>query len=348
MRLLCFLAALLLFVGASVVGATVGVARAQDASPSKEERVERIRRLPPEEKRRLKEALARFSALPAAERDALRKKAREVGPERLTELAGRDFPALKARHARLQREMAEVMSLLGGPERFAAMSAQEREFVRDEAVRRFQEHCRISLLAQAQIGFDFSNVPHAERRERLRRATDAAIERMLAEKTPAEQNRVRALTGPERRRERAALLAAWRMRETVAFAKKFESNALRRFLEMPPEARREHVRRTVRWFHLAGLLRADGVTDDAMRMLFQLRADDKTLVALEFEQVRALSRDERRARIEAKIRELDGARSLDPERARRPLPRLREIFQRERDRDRRGFSPPASPAGEGR
>jgi hypothetical protein len=167
----------------------------------------------------------------------------------------------------------------------------------------------------------------------MRRAFDAAVERMLAEKPPAEQNRIRSLPPAQQRREREELLAEWRMRETILFSRKFDNQRLVKFLQLPPEARRRHVQERVRWFQLAQLLHADGVSPDSMRLLGQLRADDRAMVALAYEQAREISPLERRARMEAKIAELHGARSLDPERGRRPFPRLREMLQRERRGD---------------
>jgi hypothetical protein len=330
-RLLSALLVALALVVVVLGGFGVGVARAQDAAPSAEESVRRVRQLPIEEKRRLKEALERFRALAPEQREALRTKARTVGVDRLGELAGRDFDAVRRRHARLQAELEEILRLLGGPERLAALAPEERAYVRAEALRRFQAHCHQQLVERmTQSSPILGPLSDAERRARTRRGVDAVIDRLVEEKTPEEQTRFRALPPVEQRRERARLIAEWRMRQTPLFATKFDNNVLAKFIEAPREKRREIVGRHVRWFHLWSLLRADQVDRETLRMLGQLGADERAHIAMTYEEARATPAAARRARIVDRIRELYGTAAQTPGRA--PPPRLRDIL-RERPRD---------------
>ncbi len=331
------------FLGAALLGATLflGAARAQDPA-SKEDQIQRLRRLPADEKKKLKDALDRFRALTPAQRDALRAKAREVGAERLGELAGRDFEKLKKLNAGLQREQDEILRLLGGPERLAGFTPAERAYVRFMALRGFQEHCRLRLLETAGLApTAFNALGPAEKRDWRKKSVDAAVDKMLAEKTIEEQARIRALSSVEQRRERAALFAEWRMRETPAFVKKFENFRLQKLLDMTPEERAKVVANQVRWFELTSLLAGDGADHDTLKMLRQLRADERARVALVYGESRDLSPVDRRARVVEKIRELYGSGTFDPDRAARPaFSRLREIL-----RERRGEqpSPPTTP-----
>ena len=311
---------------AALVGATLflGVAGADDP-PSKEERIDRIRRLSPDEKRRLKDSLDRFRAMSPDQREALRKKAREVGADRLGELAGRDFARLREKHAGLRNERDEIMRLLGGPERLAGFTPAEREYVRYMALRGFQEHCRIRLLETADLSPQtFNTLPPPEKRAWRRRSVDAAVDKLLAERTIDEQARFRALAPVEQRLERAKLLAEWRLRETTAFAKKFENFRLQKLLDMPAEERRRFVGNHVRWLQLTTLLAGDGADRDTLRMLHHLRADERARVALVYEQSRDLPPVDRRAKVVEKIRELYGSGAFDDARGARPAhPRIR-------------------------
>jgi hypothetical protein len=332
---------MLRFAAAAVLGATlfVGIAGAQDP-PTKEEQIQRIRRLSPDEKRRLKDALDRFRAMPPEQRDALRKKAHEVGAERLGELAGRDFGRLKEKHSGLQREMNEIMTLLGGPERIAGLSPDERAYVRMMALRGFNEHCRIRLLETAELSPPaYVGLPEAQKREWMRKGFDAAVDKMLQEQPLDAQARFRAMAPAEQRRERAKLLGEWRMRETPAFVKKFDNFRLQKLIDMSPENRAKVVANRVHWLQLNGLLVGDGVDRDTLKMLRALRADERARVALVYEQSRDLPAVDRRAKVVEKVRELYGSGTFDEGRAQRPLfPRAREIL-----RERRGADP-AAPA----
>lgn len=312
---------------------------AQDA-PSREEQIRRIRQLPEEEKARLKEALARFNALAPERRDELRRKARDVGADRLGELSGRNFEALRRKHQHLRAEMDEIARLLGGPERLAGFTPEERAYVRAEAMRGFQRHCRQRLLEGASLGAGFEQLPRAEKKLRMDRAVQAAAAKMLEERTPEEQARFQSLPPAEQRRARGELLREWRMRETLQFVKRFEGTRLMPLLQMAPERRSALVEQRVRWNQLGGLMQTDGADREAMRMLWQLRADERAQVALVWEQSRDLAPVERRARVEQKIRELYGRAALEDDAAQRQAPRLPEILRDRAMRERRQRAKP--------
>ena len=329
----------LAFVLAAAAALLPGTARAQEA-PSREEQVRRIRQLPDEEKARLKEALARFNALPPAKREELRRKARDVGTERLTELSGRNYEALRRKHAYLNEEIERIWTLLGGTERLANFSPEERAYVRAEAMRGFQRHCRQRLLEGAGLAAGFDQAPASEKRARMDQAVQVAAGKMLEERSPEEQARFQTLPAAEQRRERAALLREWRMRETLQFVKRFEGTRLQPLLEMAPERRRAMVQQRVRWHQLGGLLQTDGADREAMRMLWQLRADERAQVAVVYEQSRDLPPIERRARVEQKIRELYGRAAIEGDASQRQPPRLPEILRDRALRERRARAKP--------
>ena len=318
-----------------------GTAGAQDP-PTREEQIQRIRSLPPEEKLRLKEALERFNALPKAEREALRAKAREVGIQRLGELAGRNFEKLHRKHQDVRSEMEEVFRLLGGPERLAGLSPAERAFVRAEATRGFQRHCMQRLLESARLVAGFEQSPEIEKRSRRNSALEAMAQRLLSEQSEEDRARFLALPAAEQRVARGKLLDEWRLRETAAFARKFEARLLP-LLSMAPQMRQALIAKRVRWFQLTNLLVADGVDRDTMRMLDQLRADERAQVGEFYELGQDLPVAERRARIEAKIRETYGKGAVDPTRAQRPLLRHAEILRERARRERRRSDVPPAP-----
>jgi hypothetical protein len=339
MRIVRFLSALVL--GAALAA---GSARAQDppsapSAVSREEQIRRIRQLPPEEQRRLKEALERFRALPPAEREALRRKAGEVGIERLGELAGRDFDRLHKKHEALQRELDEIMRLLGGPERLADLTEDERAYVRSEALRGFERHCRLRLLEGVGLAANFDTLLRAEKKERMDKALDAAFQRLLDELPVDEKSRILGLPARDQRQERVRLFAEWRLRETIPFVRKFESFRLLPLLQMPAEKRTALLAKRVRWFQVMTLLAADGGDPETMRMLRQLSPDERAQVSLVYEQSQDVAAPERRTRVEDKIRELYGKGSLDTDRPRRPFPVLRDLLRDRAQRERGGPKP---------
>ncbi len=330
MRLFRFLCALV--VG---TGLLIGAATGQEPA-GREAEIQRIRQLPADEKRRLKDALARFNSMTPAQRDALRAKARAIGSERLGELAGRDFEKLHSKHATLQREVNEIMRLLGGSERLQSLTPDERAYVRAEAIRGFHRHCRQQLLEDANLAQDFDQFSFAEKRRRFEVAVGVATRKLLEEQSPEDRARHLALPAAEQRRARADLLAEWRMRETTEFVKKFERFRLFKLLDMPQDERSAELAKRVRWMQLFGLMQRDGADKDTLRMLGQLGADERAQVAQVYEQAQDLPVADRRTRTEEKIRELYGRSSFDTERLQRPPPRLRELL---RNRERRAPEP---------
>jgi len=339
---------LLRILSAIVVGTglLLGSARGQEA-PGREEQIQRIRQLPAEEKKRLKDSLDRFNALPAAEREALRTKARAVGTDRLGELAGRDFVKLKQKHAFVERETDEVMKQLGGPERFAGLSPDEQAFVRDMAMRAFQRYCRQRVLESASLDAGFDKLPPAAQRERREKAGAAAIQRILDEKSDGEKAAYAAMTPAEQKRERFRTMIEWRLRQTTDFAKRFDNFRLLKILDMPPAERSKLLAGQVRWYQLMSLLHTEGVDRDTLKMLGQLRADERAQVAQVYAEAQDQTPADRTAKVKDKIHELYGASTFDEERMQRPSPRLPEILREHarRERERRAaVQPPAPPA----
>ena len=323
--------------GAALLAAPARAQEPPAAAASRDEQIRRIRQLPLEEQRRLKEALERFRALPPAEREALRRKAREVGIERLGELAGRNVEKLRARHLAVQRGLDEIMKLLDTPGRLESLSEDERAYVRAMAMRGFETHCRIRLLEGIGRAAGFDALLPAEKKDLLAKAAEAAFQRLLDEKPADEKDRILKLPAAEQRRERVGLFAEWRLRETTRFFVKFEHFRFVPFLQMTPEKRTALLGRRVRWFQLAALLSADGAGPEVLTMLRQLSADERASVSLVYEQSQDQEPAGRRARVEAKIRELYGRAALDPTRARRPL--LPEILRDRALRERHAGKP---------
>jgi hypothetical protein len=337
-------AAHLLFALVAALGLLASPAPAQDAGdnrsdvagdrPAKEEQIQRIRQLPAEEKQRLKSALERFRALPAEKQQALRLKAREIGTARLGELTGRDVPKLRKRHEALQQELAEVWKLLGGPQRVASLTPDERTYMEAESLRGFQRHIRQRILEAAHFSpGDFETLPLAEKRDRLARGADAALEKILEEQ-PDVKTHYLTLSAPEQRRERARLMKEWRLRETVPFAQRFEGRLLK-FMELPADKRQALVARGVRWLQIALLLHADGVAPETMQRLGSLRPDERAQVAMVYELNRDKPASDRRALVEQKIQELYGRGSLEDDRARQQRgARLQQILRARALRER--------------
>jgi hypothetical protein len=236
--------------------------------------------------------------------------------------------------------MSEIMTLLGGPERIASLTHDERAYVRMMALRGFQEHCRLRLLQTAGLEPSaFNGLTPAEKREWRRKSFDATVDKLVAEQPLDAQARFRAMTPAEQRRERAKLVAEWRMRETPAFVKKFDNFRLQKLLDMSPAERTKLIGNHVHWLQLTSLLAGDGADHDTLKMLHALRADERARVALVYEQSRDLPPVDRRAKVVEKVRELYGSGTFEEGRAPRPLfPRVREILRERRAAD------PSAPA----
>lgn len=317
------LRALLLAVLALVAGISASVL-AQDGGPSLEERREMVKKLSPEERARLKEALERFRKLPAAEQDALRRKAADLGPERLKGLAGRpDAPTLLRKHGILEAEIDRVFSSID-PDRLKGLSDDERTFLRSEALRGFQRFVRIRVLQRT--GFrggevELEKMPPAERRKVLEEGWAKIEEETLARLPEAEAARIRSLPPRERREERMRMERAYRDAETLEFSKQFALHRIAVFAAKPPEDRARIVekwRRRAQWFQAMRVLKEEvGVSEECLRLMAPLPADAWARVLFDVNQHETKPADERRRLVEESIRKVAGDRALDPDLARK-------------------------------
>jgi len=338
----------LLVLLAAALGPLASVARADERSDAIRARIEMIRRLPPDEQARLREALQRFRSLPPEKREELRRRAERVGPDRLRELVGRDVQRLRRRHGALQRERDEIVRELGGMERFAALSQVERDYVVELAVRSFQKHIRRTLLDIA--GPDqmraFGRLPHAERKQKIEDAVRQLEESLIAAETPESRARILALPPEEQRAERLRLLAEHRLSLVPSFLMQFERLRVVPFLRLPPEQRQAAAERwasRARWFEIRRRLETDlGVSRETLRLLSQLGPEEWARVRDEYDQSEEMPALERRLHLEDVIREIHGRASLgdesppDTERGHGGRERLRRLL---RDEHRRRHAP---------
>lgn len=336
---------LFLIVLAAALGPLVRVARADDDADRVRERVEMLRRLPPEEQERLREALRRFRALPEAERRELRRRAETVGTERLRELVGHDVERLRRRHRALDRERREIVSLLGGEERFAALADVERRYVVSLAVRSFQKHVRRTLLdiAGPNEMEAFSRLPRDERKKKLEAAAAQLEENLLAAETPESRAEILALPPQEQRRRRRALLAEHRLSLVPTFVTAFERQRVRPFLLLPPEERRQAAERwteRARWFEMRSRLENEiGVSRATLRLLSELGPEDCSRVRDEYDRTGSLSAEERRVHLEEEIRRVHGRGAMGETRGGRGRQQLRQMLREERRRRREATAP---------
>lgn len=321
------------FAFVALLVAAISPALASDG-PSADElkrRVEWIRQLPPEEKARLKEALARFRALPAAERDALRNKAAKIGAERLEGLAGRDLPALRSKRKDLNAEIESVFRNIGEP-RFEGVSESERAYLRSLALRRFQQHIQRRALGMTSYS-QLETLTPEEKRSRMKAALERIVGERIGKMPDEERRRIEALPPKERKAEHGAILAQFRMDETLEFARVFDQQQVRRFQSLPAEKRAEEVRNwrdRNRWFAVSRILKEEiAISDEARRAFATLGPLDWARVAFRVAQTENLPPQERRVEIEREIQQLAGARTLDPGRRNQPLrPGLRYLRER--------------------
>lgn len=324
-RLVVALAAL------AALAAGVGSAAAQDPGPSLEERKAILRALPAEERMRLRAELERFRALPKDEQEALRRKAREIGPERLGGLAGRDVEFLKRRHDALTVEIDRVMEIVGEA-RLQPFGAEERAYLRAEATRGFQRHVKKRLLFLAGYTRDdqFDGAPHAEKRAALATALDRLEAQQLAPLPDGEQARIRALPARERAAERARLLTEWRMHETLTFSKLFDARRVEEFRRMSPEDRQAQIsrwRERSRWFEAKRVLREEiGLREAWLVRLSQLPPAGWARVLFEVRSTEDVAVEDRRLRIEQLIDQLHGRAAIDAT----PVPPLARVLQERR------------------
>lgn len=318
------LRALLLSLLALVCGISASVLGQDDSGPTLEERREMVKKLAPEEKERLREALERFRKLPATEQDALRRKAADIGAERLKGLAGRsDVPTLLRKHELLENEIDRVFASIE-PERLAGLSGLEREFLRSEALRGFQRFIRVRVLQRTGFrGGDetFERLRPEERRRVLSEGWAKIEEETLAGLPEAEAARIRSLPPRERRAERLNMERAYREAEALEFSKQFTTSRLSVFAAKSAEERSKMVekwRARTRWFHAMRVLRDEvGVSEDSLRLMAPLPADAWGRVLFDVRQNESKPADERRRLVEESIRRVAGDRALDPELARR-------------------------------
>jgi len=317
MRVASILLASLVAASALVAGVLSAVpARAQDDGPSLEERRAIVQSLPADEKARLRAALDRFRSLPRDQQEALRKKARAVGPERLGGLAGRDVGALRRRHEVLRTEIDRVMEFLG-PERLAAMTPEERDYFRSEAARGFQRHVRRRLLEHSakRPDTDFEKAPPEERRAAFESALAHLEEQELLRLPDERAAEIRAMPPKERARVRARILADWRMGETLVFARQFDAFRVQKWATLSAEEREKELSRwrtRSRWFQARKVLHDElGLRPASLERLAQLPPMSWSRVLYEVRVTETLPVEERRERIERLVDELYGRAALE-------------------------------------
>lgn len=329
-----------------------GAARAQDGSSAEEiqRRVEWLRSLPKADKESLKAALERFRALPSAEREKLRAKAAQVGPERLDGLTGRDIRALKKSRTSLETETEQVLSLIGR-ERLAAMTPDERAYIRSEAMRGFQRQVQRRILG-LRLNSDWEQLSPEERRAQLRDGMRRVIADRESRLSDDERARILALPQKEQAEERRRLFAEFRMDQTLEFSRQFTRFRLDKFLEKPEAERTAEVRRwreKSRWHALARVLKEDlGISEGVRRDLAALGPAEWAKVMYDFQHSEKLSLADRKLAMETMIHRLAGERALDtaPREPRVP-PFIRALRER---RLMNGVAPrpPAGDSGESR
>ena len=307
----------------AALGPFVRTAHADERADALRDRIQMIRKLPPEEQQRLRAALQRFKSLSEEQRGHVRACAERVGKERLQELVGRDVERLRKRQTALDRERTEILRLLGGRERFATLSEVERQYVAGLAVRSFQKHVRRTLL---DIGGPnemnaFSRLAREERRAKLETAVRQLEESLIQAETPESQAAIRALPPGEQRHRRHELLAEHRMSLIPSFVTAFEHQRVRPFLLLPPEKRQSAAAEwaeRARWFEMRKRLEQDvGVSSEALRLLVRLGAEDWARLRDEYDRTQTMGAVERRLHLENEIRELHGRAALSSDANRR-------------------------------
>lgn len=294
------------------------IASAQDAAPKDlDERIERVKRLSPPERQRLKAALRRFKELPEDRRRELREKASRVGEDRLRGLKGRDIRGLSRRHQDLQRERQAVLEILQFEQRTADLSAAEKELLRVEAGRQFHQFVRREILApgHSPLPKDFDRLPHEQRRERVRAGMQALMKRLEEQMTPQEREEFVRLEGAALHERRMELLREFRVRMAGDFARNFDNAYLTPFLQASAEQRAalvEKFQRRTRWFEVASVLEREvGVSRETLLLLRALDASDWAQIRLDLERTASMPPLERRAEMERGIRELYGRAAAD-------------------------------------
>ena len=310
-----------------------GSAFAQEGPGAEEiqRRIQWLRDLPQDQKAKLKAALDRFRALPSADREKLRAKAAKLGPERLDGLSGRDIKALQKSRTTLDAEVDQVMTLLG-PERIAAMSPEERAYVRSEAMRGFQRHVQRRLLGM-QTYDEWEALSAEARRVRIQEALKRMLIDRMSRLPDDERARILSLSPKDQAAERAQMIAAYRMDQAPEFSRIFERFRLQKFLDRSPADRAADVRKwreKSRWHELARVLKEElGIAEDVRRDLAALGPAEWAKVMYEFQQTESLPLADRKLRLELMIHRLAGERALDrSQRGPRVAPFVRALRER--------------------
>ncbi len=303
-------------------------------------RVEMIRKLPREEQQRLRAALARFQRLSPERQSEIRSRAKRVGNARLRELVGRNVEQLRRRQSSLDAERNEMIRLLGGSTRFAALSQVQRKYLFSAGVREFQRHVRRELLDMGgpRMMEEFNRLPRDEKKQRLAVALKAVGERLLADETPQSRAAIAALPPGKQRKMRKRLLAEYRMTLIPGFVGHFEARVIRPYMRRSDAERQtiaERWAQRARWFEMRKRLdREIGVSRGALDLLSEMGSEEWARIRDVYVRTgsEGLTPGERRLRLETEIRELHGRsafrtpRSTRGDRRRHEKRRLRRLL----------------------
>jgi hypothetical protein len=281
-----------------------------------------VHALPPDQKAKLRAALGRFRDLPAAEREALRRKAARIGPERLEGLAGRDLARLRTKKAELDRDADRVLASVSPP-LLERLSEDERAYLHSEAIRGFQRHLQRRLLS-LKTDEELQKLAPEDRRRQFAEARAAIVRKRFEGLPDEERARIQALAPAERRAEVARLFDDVRADEAREFARVFERFRVQKHLALPDAERQRIISRWkagARWHEAVRLLESEvGIGDSARADLAVLGPRDLARLRFEVEQTGKLPYGERRAHLEDMIHRMAGERSLHPPRRDRPVP----------------------------
>lgn len=332
LALVSALAVVLAFAPTRALRAGPGDGDAQDqaAQPDLDARIEALRRLPPAERERLKQALRRFRELPADKREALRQKARKVGEDRLRALGGRDLTPLKQRFEHLRDDEQHLERLVHFERSTEGLSDDERRYLHHELTRGFEQFVKRQFLSPAGTPFDFRRVAAMSPEDRRAYYRQRIEEWLVTDLAPEELAAYKLATPQEQGRTRQRAVRAFRERMTLRYAATFQENVLSRFRQLDPEQRARRVSRfaaRARWYEMSRLLETDLKVDpEVLRMLRQLPAEEWTAVRDRYEETRDEPEHRRRLAVEELIREVHGRSVLD----RRPRLRGEGVRRRER------------------
>lgn len=327
----------ILFSVAALFALSVGTL-AQDGGPSLDQRREAIRRLPQDERERLKAALQRFRSLSPEKQAELRAKAERIGAERLQNLAGRDVSKLRDSHDKFRAELDRIFEALG-EDRLAGLSPEERTFMRAEALRGFQRHIKRRVMGFASIEMmerDWEALSPVERKERMESGWRKIEEGALAQMPAAESDRIRALKGPERREARERIFHEFRLAEALEFSKQFDGQRLRPFKAWGPGQREKALSRwkaTQLWYDAAKRLTDEvGVDAATIERMAPLPASDWARINFEIRITDDMPADRRRVHLTEFVNRLAGQRAASPPEFRSQAPALPQVLRHRFDR----------------